>query len=124
MDYVYKVLGTEVQCEDGIVANIALFAYKPWGYYSSDGYKNARLHFSTGAGTCDRNASKRTGWVVYGDKKEDGTIEIDSHAFKLRGGPKGSFRDGTAEDPDARPRDVLKVPKGVKIVDNSLESMG
>lgn len=55
--YVYRVTGVKVMCSDGMLANVAEFAYKPyWGMGSSSA--NAKLHFRSGATSSDAQAGK------------------------------------------------------------------
>lgn len=55
--YVYRVTGVKVKCSDGVLANVAKFAYKPyWGMGSNSA--NAKLHFRSGATSSDAQAGK------------------------------------------------------------------
>jgi hypothetical protein len=55
--YVYRVTGVKVKCSDGVLANVAKFAYKP--YWGRDSDKaNALLHFRSGATSSDAQAGK------------------------------------------------------------------
>jgi hypothetical protein len=55
--YVYRVTGIKVKCSDGVLANVAKFAYKP--YWGMDRDKaNAKLHFRSGATSSDAQAWK------------------------------------------------------------------
>jgi len=42
--YVYRVTAKKVRCSDGKLANIAVFAYKPYWGFDSD-KDNAKMHF-------------------------------------------------------------------------------
>jgi hypothetical protein len=55
--YVYRVTGVKVKCSDGVLANVAKFAYKPYWGMGSDS-ANAKLHFRSGATSSDTQASK------------------------------------------------------------------
>jgi hypothetical protein len=55
--YVYRVTGVKVRCSDGVLANVAKFAYKPYWGMGSDS-ANAKLHFRSGATSSDTQASK------------------------------------------------------------------
>jgi hypothetical protein len=55
--YIYRVTGVKVKCSDGVLANVAKFAYKPyWGMGSN--VANAKLHFRSGATSSDAQAWK------------------------------------------------------------------
>ena len=55
--YVYIVTGVKVKCSDGVLANVAKFAYKPYWGMGSDS-ANAKLHFRSGATSSDAQAGK------------------------------------------------------------------
>lgn len=55
--YVYRVTGVKVMCSDGLLANVAEFAYKPYWGMGSDS-ANAKLHFRSGATSSDAQAGK------------------------------------------------------------------
>jgi hypothetical protein len=55
--YVYRVTGVKVKCSDGVLANVAKFAYKPYWGMGSDS-ANAKLHFRSGATSSDAQAGK------------------------------------------------------------------
>lgn len=55
--YVYRVTGVKVRCSDGVLANVAKFAYKPYWGMGSDS-ANAKLHFKSGATSSDAQAGK------------------------------------------------------------------
>ena len=55
--YVYRVTGVKVKCSDGVLANVAKFAYKPYWGMGSDS-ANAKLHFRSGATSSDTQATK------------------------------------------------------------------
>jgi hypothetical protein len=93
--YVYKVTGKKAYLENGEVANVAVFAYKPTMGFSLDADRlNNKWHRESGAAYCDKAAAegKRLEWVVMGYKEDDGTISIDPTAYKLPKA-KGSFYD-------------------------------
>lgn len=54
--YVYRVTSKKVKCSDGEMANVAVFAYKPW--YSND-KENARMHFQSGCVSSDNMAARQ-----------------------------------------------------------------
>ena len=55
--YIYRVTGVKVKCSDGVLANVAKFAYKPYWGMGSDS-ANAKLHFRSGATSSDAQAWK------------------------------------------------------------------
>jgi hypothetical protein len=96
--YVYKVTSKTVDLDNGEQANVAVYAYKPTWRWDGETL-NDRWHFRSGAGTCDRHAHKRTGWLVYGYVEDDGrvTVDGDGRAFKIGDRKFGSFNDGAMD---------------------------
>jgi len=45
--YVYRVTAKKVRCSDGVEANVAMFAYKPYSNFGSLN-ENRKMHFSSG----------------------------------------------------------------------------
>jgi hypothetical protein len=70
--YVYRITSKKVVCNDGKLANVAVFAYKPYWGFDCD-KPNAKMHFRSGATSSDTQASKGkiTDRFVCGD--ENGT---------------------------------------------------
>ena len=85
--YVYRITAKQVLCTDGKMANIAVFAYKPytgWDTINNDKDKaNARMHFKSGATSSDNlaNKGKLTGRFVIGSK--DGKPYRDCAVYSL-----------------------------------------
>jgi hypothetical protein len=61
--YIYRVTAKVVDTPVG-KANVAVFAYKPWGMFDAE--KNARLHFKSGCTASERmfDSGKPTGLVA------------------------------------------------------------
>jgi hypothetical protein len=74
-EYVYRVTRHRVKCSDCQEANVAVFAYKPWGIGFHGNPQNQKFAFETGCLTSQRMADqgKLTGRVVIGSK--DGDVE-------------------------------------------------
>ena len=53
--YVYRVTAKKVRCSDGVEANVAMFAYKPYYNFGSDN-ENRKMHFSSGCIASERLA--------------------------------------------------------------------
>jgi hypothetical protein len=80
--YVYRVTAKQVTCSDGKKANIAIFAYKPYGGWSTEDEKiNNKMHFKSGATSSDRMAANNriTDRIVHGDK--EGKVHPDSLVY-------------------------------------------
>jgi len=89
--YVYRVTAKQVTCSDGKKANVAVFAYKPYFGWDSEKLNN-KMHFSSGATSSDRMASKGrlTDRIVYGD--ENGVPYPNSKVY-FNDGNFGSYYD-------------------------------
>ena len=86
-DYLYKVTGKKVALVNGEVANVAVYAYKPFMGYTEDSEKlNKRMSRKSGAAACEKAAEngKRSNWVVLGSTQDDGTLRVSSTAKKYR----------------------------------------
>jgi len=95
--YVYRVTAKQHRCSDGQLANIALYAYKP--YWTLDGdAANRRMHVRSGAAAADNYArsGKLTDRFVLGHINEQGHLEIEPDA-PVYGNPAhlGSFYDSS-----------------------------
>ena len=88
--YVYRVTAKKVRCSDGKLANVAVFAYKPYWGFDSDKL-NAKMHFKSGATSSDTQANngKLTGRFVIGSG-EHGVVYRDALVYES---PRGSFYD-------------------------------
>jgi hypothetical protein len=99
--YIYKVTRKTVKLSNGETANVAEYAYKPYGYTSYGESQNQRMHFSTGCYAHERAAreGKRLPWVAIGTRP-------DATVYKFNG-PRGTFSDYWADDnahvPDVHP---------------------
>jgi hypothetical protein len=80
-EYVYKVTAKTVKLTDGTKANVAVFAYKPYGW-DSDGL-NGKMYFQTGCPAAERfvKGKNYTGKVVLGGLK-DGKLYVGSTVAK------------------------------------------
>lgn len=93
--YVYRVTKETVRCSDGELANVAIYAFKPW----FDSKMDAKLNFRSGCVASDRMAAagRLTKRVVQGFKDEKtGKIVVypDSAVFSNLHNL-GSFYDST-----------------------------
>lgn len=87
--YIYRVTAKKIKCSDGVMANVAIFAYKPYGGWDGDKV-NKKFHFKSGAVASDRLAAtnKLTDRIVFA---HDGVID-ETHVY--RNLPKcGTFHD-------------------------------
>lgn len=92
-DYVYRISKAKVKCSDGLMANVALYAYKPWRSIFDEN-ANRKMHWKSGAAASDRMA--RLGNVldrfVLASKVGD---KLELHGSVYRNPDKvGSFLDG------------------------------
>jgi len=79
--YVYRVTAKQVTCSDGKKANVATFAYKPYGGWGEEEKLNKKMHFTSGATASDRLAhtNRLTDRFVYGD--ENGVPYHDAKVY-------------------------------------------
>jgi hypothetical protein len=68
--YVYKVTAKKVKLIDGTEANVAIFAYKPFGWDSDN--MNGRMAFQAGVPAADRYVKGKnyTGKIILGESGE------------------------------------------------------
>ena len=74
-EYVYRVTSKQVMCSDGKTANIAVFAYKPYGGFGSDAI-NAKMYFRSGCFASEKleKDGRLTGRIVIGHKDAAGKV--------------------------------------------------
>lgn len=83
--YVYKVTSRIKQLKDGTRANVAVFAYKPYGGWGSDADKtNSRMYKDSGCPQAERFARQKSkswmGRAVLGETGEV-AVAIDRGTF-------------------------------------------
>lgn len=102
--YVYRVTKETVRCSDGELANIAIFAFKPW----FDSKMDSKLNFKTGCVASERMAAagRITGRIVQGHKDEaTGKIVTTSGAAVFKNiHNMGSFYDSSLGEKNQFPR--------------------
>jgi len=81
--YVYRVTAETVLCSDGVEANVAEYAYKPYGFF--DDAINRKMHWKSGAQSSDNMAAagRLTGRIaihgrVYMNRDRVGSFYDDS----------------------------------------------
>lgn len=59
-EYVYRVTAKTIKLDDGRIAHVAKFAYKPYshGFFRGGGDQNAKMYFSSGCTASDRMTLK------------------------------------------------------------------
>ncbi len=84
--YIYKVTAKKVKCSDGLMANVAVYAFKPSGW---DEKHNNKMLFRTGCYRADdyANGKNCTDRIVTGEDGQPGD------AVYLNRGQKGFFYD-------------------------------
>tara|TARA_S200002703_G_scaffold109659_1_gene95359 strand:- start:285 stop:629 length:345 start_codon:yes stop_codon:yes gene_type:complete len=99
-EYVYKVTGKKITLSNGIRANIAVYAYKPYGGSIFDSYGetiNNQLHWESGCYNAERyvRTSKGfTGNVILGHREKDGRITGSINSIPIK------YNRGTLTDYD------------------------
>jgi len=106
--YIYRVTAKRVKCSDGEEANLAVYAYKPYGesfFDNGNRARNARAHFATGCVASERLADqgKLSNRIVLADSE---TFEIDADAvvYANVGGVATFYDDYELGNPDRFPR--------------------
>ena len=82
-DYTYKVTAKKRKLNDGTIANVAVFAYKPSFMCGSESYNN-RMHFETGCYNAERyvdNSPNFTGLAVYEHEEFQVAVPVSSGTF-------------------------------------------
>jgi len=106
--YVYKTTAKEVQLENGELANVAVFAYKPsfWDDFSSiDNRAAAQTH-------------KRHEWVVLGYKNDEtGKVEVELGSTAVKMGQRGTFDDHLFDSDRFETSTVIAPVGAVALVD-------